>query len=402
MLVHRKAGRTIQPGSRLQVWTALVLAVALVPVTTVHADPPAVNGREVPHAPCVERVAFRDATGNERQVDGRVLVEAVDGGILLQGPDGRLWTVEKEQLVSREATAEIFKPLPPEALGRQIAAELGGNWEIVVTKHYVVCSRAGKSYTQWCGALFERLYAAFQNYWKRGVKLNDPEFPLVALVFADEQQFADFATKDAGPGVAAAKGYFSIATNRIALYDLLGSGRDSAMSVADVSRKLSTAAFNVATVVHEATHQIAFNSGMHTRYADNPLWLAEGMAMFFETPDLTSDRGWTTVGTPNVRRLQAFQEYLSRRPPDSLQTLIQSDARFIDEEQMGDAYAEAWALSYFLIKTRKPAYCGFLNRLAQKPPLRWDKPEVRLAEFRAAFGDMQKLDAEFVKFMRPR
>ena len=48
------------------------------------------------------------------------------------------------------------------------------------------------------------------------------------------------------------------------------------------------------TVIHEATHQIAFNCGLHTRYADNPLWLTEGMALYFETPDLRSRSGWRT------------------------------------------------------------------------------------------------------------
>ncbi len=343
----------------------------------------------------------------ERLVAGRVLTEATDGGLLVQGPDGRLWTVEKEQLVTRETTDEKFTPLSAEALGRQLATELGSDCEIVVTKHYVICSHAGKPYAQWCGALFERLYSAFHDYWKqrgvkqRGIKLREPEFPLIALVFANEKQFAEFASRDAGPDVASAKGYYSIGTNRIALYDLTASGQEPARNVAEISRRLAAAPFNIATVVHEATHQIAFNSGMHTRYADNPLWLSEGMAMYFETPDLTSRSGWKTVGAVNDLRLKQFQTYLARRPADALVTLLQSDARFTDSNQAGEAYAEAWALSYFLIKTRKEAYIEYLNRIAEKPTLIWNQPQERLADFRAAFGeDLQQLDAEFVKFMR--
>ena len=53
----------------------------------------------------------------------------------------------------------------------------------MVTKHYVICTSARRQYAQWCGALFERLYLSFHNYWKqRGMKLAEPEFPLVALV----------------------------------------------------------------------------------------------------------------------------------------------------------------------------------------------------------------------------
>jgi hypothetical protein len=349
-----------------------------------------------------ERIIFHDDARTRRDVSGRVVVEAQDGGLLVLGDDGRLWTVEKPQLEAREKTGEEFKPLPAEALGKRLQDELGAGFEVVTTKHYVICSSAGRQYAQWCGSLFERLYSAFQNYWKqRGIELHEPEFPLVALVFRNEAQFAAFATRDAGPDAAGAKGYYSIGTNRMVLYDLTTNGGGAA-TAAEINRRLAAAPFNVATVVHEATHQIAFNSGMHTRYADNPLWVSEGMAMYFETPDLTSRTGWKTVGAVNDLRLRQFLDYAAkRRPPDSLATLVQSDARFTDADQAGDAYAEAWALSYFLIKTRKDDYAEYLKQLAAKPQLVWNKPEERLAEFKAAFGeDLLRLDAEFVKYVR--
>lgn len=362
-------------------------------------DPPRSPARsETP----LERLTFNDEAKVTRTVAGRVLLDAEDGGVLLQGQDGRLWNIEKEHIATREPTGRTFEPLSAEQLGKQVATEVGGECDVVVTRHYVICSRAGKPYAQWCGALFERLYAAFHNYWKqRGVKLRDPEFPLIAVVFANDRQFAEFATKDAGPDVATAKGYYSIGTNRIAIYDLTAGTEGGATTAADISRKLAAAPFNIATVIHEATHQIAFNTGLHTRYADNPLWLTEGMAMYFETPDLSSRSGWKTVGAVNDLRLKQFLDLLPHRSVDSLATLIQSDARFTDPDQMGNAYAEAWALSYFLIKTRKDAYTAYLRQLAGKSQLVWDRPEQRLTEFRQAFGeDLLQLDAEFVKFMR--
>lgn len=351
----------------------------------------------------LEQITFTDDAKTRHIVSGRILVEAADGGLLVEGQDGRLWTVEKPQVSERKASEELFSTATPDALGRQLQRELGPGFEVITTRHYVICSNAGKPYAQWCAGLFERLLAAFQNYWKqRGVKLHDPEFPLIALVFADAQQFAAFATKDAGPEVAEAKGYYSIGTNRIVLYDLTFLDGRSADSAGEVGRRVAAAPFNVATVVHEATHQIAFNSGMHTRYADNPLWLTEGMAMFFETPDLSSKSGWKTVGAVNTLRLRQFQDLAARRrAPDSLLTLIQSDTRFTDAAQMSDAYAEAWSLSYFLIKTKKDAYVAYLNKIAAKPRLTWDKPADRIAAFKAAFGDdLEQLDAEWLRYMK--
>ena len=76
---------------------------------------------------------------------------------------------------------------------------------------------------------------------------------------------------------------------------------------------------SVATIIHEATHQIAFNSGLQTRFADVPLWVSEGMAVFFETPDLQSAKGWRTIGAVNTTRLdRSFVSYLPRGRPTSL------------------------------------------------------------------------------------
>jgi hypothetical protein len=362
------------------------------------------HAAEPPASAKLEEFRIKSEKGPEQSVLGRVLVEAQDGGLLVIGRDGKLWSVDADQLAGRRATDEAFSPLAPDQLGKQLREELGFGFEVFPTKHYIVCSNAGKTYSTWCGQLFERLFAAFQNYWKqRGLTLREPEFPLIAIVFSNEREFAAFAQRDAGPDAVSSKGYFSIATNRMVIYDLVAGARGGAvMSSAEFQQRLTTQAFNIATVVHEATHQIAFNSGMHTRYADNPLWLAEGMAMFFETPDLSSKTGWKTVGTVNDLRLRQFRDYAAkRRPADSLTSLLQSDVRFTNEKQAADAYAEAWALNCFLIKTRTADYVRYLERLAAKPRLTWDTPEKRLAEFEEVFGkDFVALEAEWLKYMR--
>ena len=137
----------------------------------------------------------------------------------------------------------------------------------------------------------------------------------------------------------------------------------------------------VATIVHEATHQIAFNCGLHTRYSDCPMWFSEGIAVYFETPDLHSPKGWSGIGAVNRPRLAQFQQYLRSRPHDSLRTLISNDKRFRDPKQALDAYAEAWALTYFLLQQHRKQYVEYLRMLSAKKPLLEDGPEKRLAQF---------------------
>ena len=47
---------------------------------------------------------------------GKVEVEAVDGGVLLLTPDGVLWPLAKEEIVSRRSDAKPFAPLGREEL----------------------------------------------------------------------------------------------------------------------------------------------------------------------------------------------------------------------------------------------------------------------------------------------
>jgi hypothetical protein len=349
----------------------------------------------------LHRVTFADAKKNERTIDGRIVVKARDGGILLEGRDGLLWSVTPRQLTRSEKTPEKFTPLSAKETAAKLKAEFGDGFTIITSKHYVVCSNTGRFYSQWCRVLFERLLTAFHKHWdspELGLKL--PASPLVVIVFADRKQYARYATSDAGPSMAETLGYYSARTNRVALFDLTASpGARPARSLAEVRQKVVKAPFNVATVVHEATHQIAFNSGLQTRYADNPLWLSEGLAMYFETPDLRNPKGWRAVGRVNPFRMRQLREYLKRRKPGSLASLVTTDERLTEGKTQLDAYAEAWALTYFLIKTRRKDFEKYLSLVSRKRPLVFGTAADRKMEFEQAFGDTGKLEQEFLRYL---
>ena len=129
-------------------------------------------------------------------------------------------------------------------------------------------------------------------------------------------------------------------------------------------------------------------------------WLSEGIAMYFETPDLASSKGWRNIGTVNQVRLSGFRNYLPRRPADSLITLLAGNDRLRDPKLGGDAYAEAWALNYFLIKQRPKQYLEYIKALAEKQALLSDDPQAKIEEFKQAFGnDLQQLDSEFLRYL---
>jgi hypothetical protein len=258
------------------------------------------------------------------------------------------------------------------------------------------------------GGLYERLYAAFYNYWqRRKVELRDPEFPLVALVFDNQSSYAQYARTELGDATSTIIGYYSLKSNQVNMYDLTGieelnfKGDRNSSSRINAVLSQPGAERTVATIVHEATHQLAFNSGLQTRFADIPFWVSEGIAIYFETPDLASSKGWRNIGGVNRVNLFNFRKSLKGRPADALVRLISDDKRFRDPATSADAYAEAWALNYFLLRKYEDRYVQYLRQLSQLSPLVEEGPEFRVTLFKKHFGeDLSALDAEFLRYMR--
>ena len=340
-------------------------------------------------------------------LEGQVLVEDRQGGVLLLGRDGSLWTITADRLLRRQRLERAFEPYEPRELGQRLIAELGADFNLHLTRHYVICYNTGDGYAHWVGALFERLYLAFRTFWKRrGLRLQEPQFPLVAVVFADKSSFTEHAREELGEAVNNVLGYYNQRSNRMVMYDLTGVGprQRRFLTQSQIRALLSRpgAERTVATIIHEATHQIAFNTGLQKRFSDIPVWVSEGLAMYFEVPDLKSSRGWRGLGKVNRVRLRGFLSYLPKRPPDSLVQLLKDDRRFRDPQQIHHAYDEAWAWYYFLMRTRPKQLVQYHKLLAAKPMLKWDTPQQRLEDFTSIFGPLPPLEKEFFRFLKSR
>jgi len=345
--------------------------------------------------------------GKTMEVAGRVLVTAQDGGLLLLARDGRLWLIPPEEQVEHTTDAAPFTPLTRDEMTKRILAELPEGFKVHPTTHYLIFYDTSPSYAQWCGSLFERLYMAFTNLWiRKGFELKEPEFPLVAIVFADKKSYLKYSQPELGDAGRSIIGYFGLTSNRMTMYDLTGvesQGHGRVTTAAQINQILAQpeALRTVSTIVHEATHQIAFNCGLHTRLSDCPRWFSEGIAEYFETPDLRSAKGWSGIGSININRARVdqLQKYLPERPDNSLETLIRDDRRFTNPKKALDAYAEAWALTYFLMRQYPKEYVAYLRLLSTKKPLMPDTPEQRVEDFRQAFGNLTQLNTKFLRYM---
>ncbi len=348
-----------------------------------------------------------DEKGREVKLSGEALVEARDGGLLLKTADGAYHRLEGRVIRRRTHDSQPLVMLTAEQLADQLLAELPPGFQVHHSKNYVVCYNTTRTYAEWTSSLLERLQKAFIAYWKkRGCEVAEPAQPLAVLVFGDQESYARYARADLGAAVNSVIGYYNLDTNRIMMYDLTGmqalrtEGYERG-SLHDISAMLSQPEAEplVATIVHEATHQIAFNCGLQKRLVDNPLWMSEGLAVYFETPDLSSSRSWSGIGV-NYARWDRFVENVAADRVAPLAQLIGDDELFRGPETAVDAYAQAWAWNYYLIKWRPKEYAAYLKDIAAKPVLVVDDKKQRMAEFRKHFGaDLGKLEADFYRRM---
>ena len=304
----------------------------------------------------------------------------------LLGRDGRLWKFHPDEATDFKQTASRFRAYSPSEFRASLLRELGKDYEVSGAGHYMVAHPRGER-DRWAER-FDDLYRSFIHFFSvRGFDLQRPKFPLVAIVCKDRKDFDRSAAADAN-GLRGIEGYYNLKSNRITVYDM-GASNDSS----DWRR-------NASVLIHEATHQMAFNTGVHSRLRPPPTWLAEGLAMLFEAPGVYDSHSHPhPADRVNRDRLRIFRQFvLPRHRPELIASLVASDELF--RSNTAAAYAESWALTYFLIETEPSKYVRYLKLTASRPPFKDYPPADRVADFTSVFGDdWRMLEARFLRFM---
>jgi hypothetical protein len=393
---------------KICIW--IVLATQVVIATAVEAAPPALI---------------------EVQVQGETLQGKVcshtDRFFWLQSQDGRLRRLATDEVQKFRKISPQFSAWTGSVVRDNLRREFGKGFEFAGTRHYVVgapSSQKARLYAE----TFEELYRTFQMYFSvRGFTISEPEFPLIAVVFPDVDSFARYASAEHVDSPRSFLGYYMRLSNRIALYETpesaaqqsqlrptrgrpfgsFGSFSDDELPVARTDAPWTAGeawgTFQGSlkdTMIHEATHQAAFNTGLHSRIGENPKWVVEGLATVFEAPGIRNSGGSGPVRTRiNHGRFIQFGDFRkSRLKPKSLESFLSSDELF--KTSMPDFYSEAWAFSFFLIETRPRAYAEYLRTIAARDPLLAYPAEDRIADFKNAISkELPLLEAEFLRFI---
>ncbi|MFN7840378.1 MAG: DUF1570 domain-containing protein [Pirellula sp.] len=347
----------------------------------------------------VVRITYETAEG-AKSITGELVAERPGLGHLLLGSDGVLVVVSPDQFESLEELSEPLSITPANELGGKVLEEMPVGSKFFTTDHYVVCYNTTETYARWNASLYEKRLTGFLKFWQsKGLKLQRPRFPLVAMIFATKDDYVAYAKQDF-EGSEGTFGYYHQSKNRLASYDLTGVegvlpagvkvNRDALLSTI-LSRP--EAERTVSTVIHEASHQMAFNCGLQTRLGDNPLWLSEGLATFFETP--------AGIGKLNTFNYANLLQTLPGRPQNALATLLVDDSRLRNAETTTIAYAESWGLFHFLVNANPKAMVKYLTLIRKLPIGSPTDSKERLELFQACFGDdLEKLERDFLKHIR--
>ena len=124
----------------------------------------------------------------------------------------------------------------------------------------------------------------------------------MAVVFRDQAEYFRHAAASGTPMHPNTLGHYDPTSNRVFLFD-----ETAGKSNADWSE-------NADTIIHEATHQTAYNVGVHRRFAAAPRWLVEGLATMFEARGVwNAQYDHTQADRVNRGRLDGFRRLRGRR-----------------------------------------------------------------------------------------
>ena len=302
--------------------------------------------------------------------------------------DGRIRKYDMELAKRGRKVRAPFQPMDAVKMRAQLGTEFGRQFEVTSTGNYLVLHPRGQS-DKWPHR-FEQLYREMLVYFRtRGLPVGKPHFPMVAMVFPNQREFAEYMIAEGYGYSRGLLGLYSHLSNRIYLYDTSAGGtlhadwRD-----------------NAATIVHEAAHQTAFNTGIHQRMSGCPKWVIEGLGCLFEAPGIyDASRHREKFERIHHKRLQQYQQiFPNGLPKRAVEAIVSSDDLF--RASPGHAYTLSWALTFMLSESDTSRYAEFVRRTSMYEPFAEVTAARRIRDFQRVFGqDFEMIQTRLHRYM---
>lgn len=280
------------------------------------------------------------------------------------------------------------------------------------TKRFIVLSDAAPGWSRKQAALLDRTYHQFKRFARRlGVKPKPLRHKLVCVLFQEHADYRNFARTRDGVTADWISGYYSPKNDRIVFYNIETNPdfaeaiqvSESAERIAKVEGHTPAARGRlreeyqkaaIATVVHEAVHQLSFHTRIQSPQIQNPLWLSEGLATAFET-----DRPNRSFGPDHVYDLreEQFTELLDAGKLIPLRELVTySNMPDNEDDTIAAVYHQSYSLVTWMCRFRKSQMRDFLAALRSERP---GRPSARrqLQIFEKAFGKVGAVEKAWLR-----
>ncbi len=289
--------------------------------------------------------------------------------------DGALVKIERAQIVSEALVQRPFNDTTNALRAAALKLEFGDSFDVQAAEPYIFVHSKGVS-QRWDERFAQLRTAMLQFCRTRGLNTQEMIFPLVVVIFKNEDEFYQYGRTHEIPLPPECRGIYSQTSNRILLYEE------------------STKQETLDTIFHEAAHQLAYNIGLHQRCADTPLWLSEGVATLFEAPAYAQPNATNSTPWPPFR--QATWRELLKDPSkvaNSVNSLVESNKLFKSDPDT--AYAIAWGMTHYLSNKHSRKFNEYLQQTSKLAPFVEIDSKERSKEFKQFFGsDIGRLSRE--------
>lgn len=242
---------------------------------------------------------------------------------------------------------------------------------------------------------YDRFFSIYRDF---GFDLNEPNESLEWILFDHHRSFTGYALGIEKQDLSWLTSYYSAKTNRVAIvtpgrlwpWDI----RSETGNSADIAPCPPDAETDLAKIIHEAAHQLSFNTGLQKRRVMYPIWASEGLAMYFEHALLGNDLGSVRYPAIRGRRLQKLHRQGELVDLKEFVAMTRFDGSICEV----DLYAQAWGVFEFLSHHQPQALKTYYSILyALKPGARSEYTLRR--EFVEAFGPLDQLDRHWKQFL---
>lgn len=216
-----------------------------------------------------------------------------------------------------------------------------------------------------------------EHFKKKAFEVQSPKERLTVVALSGPKAYAAFLGLAQNEAVG---GEYDPESNRLVIFD--NRGRKNAGALV---RKANTLA-----LIHEATHQLTFNTGLLDRAKDVPECISEGLAMYAEVRG--RDGSTHTIGDINVERLEQLPGHGQNGGAwFSTEKLLTKRELLESPETAQQAYAESWLLVHYLISAKLEPFQAYLATLRTRADAKH-----RVEDARKAFGDLKELDGALI------